>query len=61
MGASHSALPAQEASYRGGALRRISTSVFMTMSILVAVKMAMLSASQCWPTERRGMCKFGMQ
>ena len=40
---------------------RMSTSVFLTRSILVAVKMAVLPASQCWPTDRSGMCKFGMQ
>ena len=40
---------------------RISTSVFLIMSILVAMKMAVLPASQCCPTDRRGMCKFGMR
>jgi len=40
---------------------RMSTSVFLTKSILVAGKMAVLPASQCWPTDRSGMCKFGMQ
>ena len=57
MGASHSALPAWEASYRGVAPRIISTSMFLTMRMLVAVKMAVLLASQCWPTDRRGMCQ----
>ena len=60
MGASHSALLAWEASYRGGALSRILTSAFLTMSIFVAVKITVLPASQFWSTERKGMCKFGI-
>ena len=35
--------------------------MFLTMNILVAVKMAVLPVSQCCPTERRGMCKFRMR
>ena len=27
--------------------------------ILVALKIAVLPASHCWPTDKSGMCKFG--
>ena len=36
-------------------------SAFLDIAILVAVKMTMLPASKCWPTDMRGMFKLGMR